>query len=152
MAIAGYWAYLMVCTPAWTCVAAKTRAHRAMCRARAYGILRIEAGKPDAKLEQMLAALDAGRHRTEVEVRRNSGKERGRAAQARLGAVQLRRTGDPQPDRSRIHHPATIQSPSMIPDHGDQHEVPVSRGIRQEPRPSAFMVFESARRTRRAGC
>jgi hypothetical protein len=67
VAVAGYWANLMVCTPAWTRVGMKTRARDAMCTVRAYDVLRSDAGKPDAKVKEMLAALDTGHYRIEAE-------------------------------------------------------------------------------------
>lgn len=60
MAIAGYWANLLVCTPAWTRLGIKMHDHNAMQTVRAHDILLTEAGKPDAKLKEMLAAFDAG--------------------------------------------------------------------------------------------
>jgi hypothetical protein len=55
MAIAGYWANLLVCTPAWTRLGIKMHDHNAMQTVRAHDILLTEAGKPDAKLKEMLA-------------------------------------------------------------------------------------------------
>ena len=67
MAVAGYWANLMVCTPAWTRVGAKTRAHDALRTVRAHDVLTTQAGKPDPRLKEMLAALDAGHYRIDAE-------------------------------------------------------------------------------------
>jgi len=67
MAVAGYWANLMVCTPAWTRVRAKTRAHDALRNVRARDVLTTQAGKPDPRLKEMLSALDAGHYRIEAE-------------------------------------------------------------------------------------
>src|SRR5712691_5059030 len=53
MAIAGYWANLLVCTPAWTRVGIKVHDHNEMQTVRAHDILRTEAGRPDAKLKEM---------------------------------------------------------------------------------------------------
>jgi hypothetical protein len=66
MAIAGYWANLLVCTPAWTRVGIKMHDYNAVQTVRAHDILRAEAGKPDAKLKEMLAAFDSGRYRIET--------------------------------------------------------------------------------------
>lgn len=65
--ISGYWANLMVCTPAWTRVGIKMLDFAAMHRLRAEDILRTEAGKPDPKIKQMLAALESGRYRIATE-------------------------------------------------------------------------------------
>lgn len=67
LAVAGYWANLMACTPAWTRVGVKIRSADAMRTVRAYDVLLTEAGKPDAKLKKMLTTLDAGHYRVEAE-------------------------------------------------------------------------------------
>jgi hypothetical protein len=66
LAIAGYWANLMVCTPAWTRVSMKTREHDTMRTVRAHDVLTTQAGKPDPKLKAMLAEFDAGNYRIEA--------------------------------------------------------------------------------------
>jgi len=66
MAISGYWANLLVCTPAWTRVGIKMYDYSAMHRLRAEDVLRTEAGKPDPKLKEMLRAFDSGRYRIET--------------------------------------------------------------------------------------
>lgn len=67
MAIAGYCANLMVCTPAWTRVGVKARSHNAMRMVKTRDVLSTEAGKPDAKLKEMIAALESGQYRLEAE-------------------------------------------------------------------------------------
>jgi hypothetical protein len=66
LAIAGYWANLMVCTPAWTRVGMKTQEHDTMRTVRAHDVLMTQAGKPDPKLKAMLAEFDAGHYRIEA--------------------------------------------------------------------------------------
>jgi hypothetical protein len=66
MVISGYWANLLVCTPAWTRVGVKMHDYAAMHRLRAEDALRTEAGKPDPKLKEMLAAFDSGRYRIQT--------------------------------------------------------------------------------------
>ncbi len=66
MAIAGYWANLLVCTPAWTRIGIKMHDYNLMHRVRAEDALRTKAGKPDPKLKEMLAAFDAGHFRVET--------------------------------------------------------------------------------------
>lgn len=51
LAIAGYWANLMVCTPAWTRVGMKTLEYDTMRTVRAHDILMTQAGTPDLKLK-----------------------------------------------------------------------------------------------------
>jgi hypothetical protein len=67
MAVAGYWANLLVCTPTWTRVGIKMHDYNMMHRLRAEEALRAKAGKPDLKLRQMLADLDSGQYRVETE-------------------------------------------------------------------------------------
>jgi hypothetical protein len=66
MAIAGYRANLLVSTPAWTRRGIKMHGYNALHRLRAEDILRTEAGKPDTKIKEMLAAFDSGRYRIET--------------------------------------------------------------------------------------
>lgn len=66
MAISGYWANLLVCTPAWTRIGIKMHDCNMMHRLRAEEALRAKAGKPDLKLREMLAVLDSGRYRVET--------------------------------------------------------------------------------------
>jgi hypothetical protein len=67
LAVAGYWANLMVCTPAWTRVGAKIQEYDTMRTVRAHDVLTTRVGKPDPKLKAMLAAFDAGHYRIEAE-------------------------------------------------------------------------------------
>jgi hypothetical protein len=67
LAVAGYWANLMVCTPAWTRVGVKTLEYDRMRTLRAHDVLTSQAGKPDPKLKEMLAAFDAGHYRIVAE-------------------------------------------------------------------------------------
>ena len=66
LAIAGYWANLMVCTPAWTRVGVKTQEYDTMRTVRAHDVLMTQAGKPDPKLKAMIAEFDAGHYRIEA--------------------------------------------------------------------------------------
>lgn len=66
MAISGYWANLLVCTPAWTRVGVKMHDYAAMQRLRIEDILRTEKGKPDLKLKEMLQVFNSGRYRIET--------------------------------------------------------------------------------------
>lgn len=66
MAISGYWANLLVCTPAWTRVGIRMLDFAAMHRLRSEDILCTEKGKPDPKLKEMLAAFNSGRCRIET--------------------------------------------------------------------------------------
>jgi hypothetical protein len=66
MAISGYWANLLVCTPTWTRIGIKMHDYAAMHRLRAEDILRTEAGRPDSKIQKMLAAFDSGCYRIET--------------------------------------------------------------------------------------
>jgi hypothetical protein len=67
MAIAGYWANLLVCTPAWTRLGVKMLDYNTVHHLRVQDALRTRAGKPDAKIKAILAVLDAGRIRIETE-------------------------------------------------------------------------------------
>ena len=60
LAIAGYWANLMVCTPAWLRVGLKTYNQNAANHLRARDVLSTEIGKPDPELQECLNALSAG--------------------------------------------------------------------------------------------
>ena len=53
MAIAGYWANLLVCTPAWTRVGVKMLDYNTVHHLRAQDALRTRAGKPDPKIKEI---------------------------------------------------------------------------------------------------
>jgi hypothetical protein len=66
MVISGYCGNLLVCTPAWTRVGVKMHDYAGMHQLRAEDALRTEAGKPDPKLKEMLAAFNSGRYHIET--------------------------------------------------------------------------------------
>lgn len=66
MAIAGYWANLLVCTPAWRRIGLECHDHQAMHFLRASDSLKTENGHPDEKLKDILAKLDQGQFRFET--------------------------------------------------------------------------------------
>lgn len=67
MAIAGYWGNLLVFTPARLRVDVKSHNHAATHQLRATDALKTQAGKPDAKLKEMLEAFDTGMYRIDTE-------------------------------------------------------------------------------------
>ena len=67
LAIAGYWANLLVCTPAWRRVAIESHNHSALDFLQAHDALNTEHGEPDPKLKEALAALEAGNYRLDTE-------------------------------------------------------------------------------------
>lgn len=67
MAIAGYWGNLLVCTPARLRVDVKSHDYAVMQHLRATDALKTQAGRPDAKLKEMLQAFDSGMYRLDTE-------------------------------------------------------------------------------------
>lgn len=60
MAISGYWANLLVCTPAQRRIDVKIHDHHAIEFIRAEDTFKSERGQPDDKLKKILSTLDSG--------------------------------------------------------------------------------------------
>jgi hypothetical protein len=67
IALSGYIANLLVCTPPWRRIGIEGHDFQAHQFLRASDILNTERGKPDPKLKNMLAALDSGDYRIDTE-------------------------------------------------------------------------------------
>ncbi len=67
MVAAGYWANLLLCTPAWRRVGIKSHSQSTLHTIRAIDALNTNKGKPDWKIKEALAAIDAGFIRLETD-------------------------------------------------------------------------------------